>query len=100
GRWLRWSPRADLAALERAVADRDHDAAVALFGGALLSGLTSASEPEFTSWVETERLQVHDLWREALLDHAHRLVSEGRHRRAARVLADVPREEGVAADRA
>src|SRR5690606_39619611 len=98
GRWLRWSPRADLAALERAVADHDHDAAIALLGGALLSGLTSESEPEFTSWVETERLQVHDLWREALLDHAHRLVSEKSHRRAARALAHVRRRERLHED--
>lgn len=97
-RWLRWSPRTDLAELERAVADHDHDAAIALFGGALLAGLTSGSEPEFTSWVETERLRVHDRWRDTLLAHAQRLVSEGSHRRAARMLAFVLRQDGFDED--
>lgn len=88
-RRLRWRVESDVAAFKRALLDSAWDRAMVLYGGPLMEGLSGDNVPEFGRWLEFERAQLRDRWRELLLDQAARLTHHKQHRRAVKVLANL-----------
>jgi predicted ATPase/DNA-binding SARP family transcriptional activator len=64
---VRWSIDHDLRHFRQAIADGAFARAVELYGGELLSGFHPRDVPEFDAWLELERQELHDRWREAAL---------------------------------
>jgi predicted ATPase len=77
---IRWNAATDVAAFERALAERRMGDAVTLYTGAFLLGLDDRECPAFTAWLEFERNRLAERWRRAALewlpqlDEAHRLA--------------------------
>jgi predicted ATPase/DNA-binding SARP family transcriptional activator len=72
---VRWPIDTDLRHFRQAFADGAFDRAVELYGGELLSGFHPRDVPEFDAWLELERQELHDRWREAALGLAGNLAS-------------------------
>ncbi|CAN5864765.1 BTAD domain-containing putative transcriptional regulator [soil metagenome] len=83
---LRWDVPTDTRAFTGAVAKGTLEAAVGHYRGELLSGFRLSTAPEFESWLELERSELHALWVGATLLFTGELESQGRHDHAAELL--------------
>jgi DNA-binding SARP family transcriptional activator len=70
----------------QALAERRWAEAVQLYSGELLKGFALESAPEFTSWLELERAELHHAWGEATLNLADELEGTKRYAASAQVL--------------
>lgn len=68
-RRIRWLIPTDVQALREAIQAEDVAAAGAVYGGALLDGLTLVDAPEFRAWLDQQRDELHAGWRDLLLAH-------------------------------
>lgn len=64
---LRWRVRSDVRTFLEAASSANHELALLCYRGPFGWGLESYEGSEFTTWLETERRQLHDRWREVLL---------------------------------
>lgn len=96
---LRWRVPSDVAAFRQALAREDWPEAWALYGGDLLSGLELDEASEFMSWLEFERAQLRESYRQAAWRQAERALAASRPDEAARLyerlLAQDPLDEAV-----
>jgi DNA-binding SARP family transcriptional activator len=74
---LRWLVETDVKAFLNAVENHDWERAVQNYGGAFLQGF-NASDSEFDSWVETERLRLEGLYQEATENYLGTLEQQGK----------------------
>jgi predicted ATPase/DNA-binding SARP family transcriptional activator len=86
---LRFEVSTDVRAFRQAAAEGRFNDAAELYAGAFLRGFTLADCPEFERWLEEERRQLHEEWRDAILRFAAELEAVGRSLEAARVLERV-----------
>ena len=83
---LRLLVESDVLAFRRALAAGEWPAAVKAYEGELAQGLEIHDAVEFASWLEFERTQLREAFRQAALGQADVAVSEGRMDEAARIL--------------
>jgi predicted ATPase/DNA-binding SARP family transcriptional activator len=96
---LRFGVATDVQEFRLAAVEGRLNDAVELYAGAFLQGFTLPDCPEFEQWLEAERRQLHEEWRETVLRFAGELEAGGRILEAARVLERVvkadPFDEGA-----
>jgi predicted ATPase/DNA-binding SARP family transcriptional activator len=90
---LRWVIATDVGAFKRAVEERQWPKATKLYRGELLEGCTLAGAPEFESWLELEREELREAWREATLSRAGQLREARRYADAAELLEKLHRAD-------
>ena len=90
---LRWMVDTDLARFRAAVAHGAPHVAVNAYGGPLLDGFRLSTAPEFEGWLDLERSQLHEAWRDAVLELSEELESEDRHEEAVVHLARLHRAD-------
>jgi predicted ATPase/DNA-binding SARP family transcriptional activator/Tfp pilus assembly protein PilF len=90
---VRWHAETDVHSLQRAADQEEWAVAVALYAGELLQGLHLDDSPEFMAWLELERANLHNLWREAVLGRAAELERASQHLEAASLLKVLAADE-------
>lgn len=94
---VRWRGGSDVAKFRDALGDGDWQRAVAASRGDLLAGDIS-SGPEFLGWLEQQRAELRNAWRDAALRHADALIAERRADDAATLLTEALRRDPLAED--
>lgn len=84
---LRWCTNTDVRAFEEALSQQQWTKAVQCFDGILLEGFRADGIPEFESWLEFERLNLFNSYRNAAFAVANELVETRRYHQAAELLA-------------
>lgn len=83
---LRWAVDTDVAVFQEAVEKHDWQQGLALYQGALLSGIEGDEETEFATWLSLERENLQVDWREALSARAQELEATGQTSEALHLL--------------
>lgn len=83
---VRWPVPTDVAEFRRAASDGAWEESTQLYGGDLLEGVASPSSAALDEWLQNEREDVRDTWREATLQRSASLAQAGRWQEAARLL--------------
>jgi DNA-binding SARP family transcriptional activator len=83
---LRWNVETDVGH-NKALEQGDLDGALSLYSGPLLENLESDEAPEFNSWLEIEREQLHSHWRDTLLRRVQELQEQEKYSEAAKLLS-------------
>ncbi len=76
---LRWVTDTDLKVFQEALEAQDPSQTVRLYSGELLEGFRLDSAPEFDAWLETERQEVFNAWRETVFQLTSALESKGQY---------------------
>lgn len=96
---LRWVPPCDVVDFRNALRDEAWERAAAIYGGVLLDGFELDDAPEFSAWLELERRELEDGYRQAIARQADRYERAAQHERAldswAELLAHDPLNENA-----
>ena len=95
---IRWLVLTDVQQFRNAVREGAWAEATACYQGQLLDGVRFEGSANFEEWLHSEREALHSAWREAALNHAVQLESQGRFAEAAGLLREVLRQDGLAED--
>ncbi len=83
---LRWLTDTDLKAFRDALETEDASETVQLYSGELLEGFKLDSAPEFDAWLETERQEIFNAWRETVFQLSSALEEKGHYSNIANAL--------------
>lgn len=83
---LRWMVGSDVRAFREAAAAGDWESALRLYAGDLVAGLETDEASEIGQWLEYERSQLREAYRQVALGRAEAAVQEGRLAEADQVL--------------
>lgn len=91
---IRWPIHSDAVAFAKAVQNQTYEEALNLYQGRLLKGLDSYEDNGFSLWLETEREQLHGLFRRALFQRVGELQGAGKYAEASDHLERLLGEDG------
>ena len=83
---VRWPISCDVADFRQAAGDGDWARATELYAGELLAGTGPSTSPAFDAWLQTEREDLRESWRDALFGHASELADGARWAEGSRLL--------------
>ena len=83
---LRWQIKTDVQDFVAAVSEGRLNQAVQLYGGTLLETFSPPNVPEFESWLELERQELHRIWKNAVLTLANDFENKEQYSQATEVL--------------
>ena len=90
---LRWQVKTDVQDFTVATNEGRLNQAVQLYGGALLETFSPPNVPEFESWLELERQELHKMWKNAVLTLASDFEGKEQYSQAAEVLERLHKAE-------
>ncbi len=76
GELLRWVVTSDIQKWREALEKQDWGKAFDLYQGPFLEAFDAGKSVEFANWIEQEREELFDTWREAFFDHMLKLQNE------------------------
>ena len=86
---LRWQVETDVSLFLKTTREGRWYEALQLYRGPFLKGFTPSALPSYTSWLESERDALAQIWLNAKLNYAVDLESSGQHRDAARIAQEL-----------
>jgi predicted ATPase/DNA-binding SARP family transcriptional activator len=90
---LRWQIKTDLQDFIAAIGERRLNQAVQLYGGVLLETFSPPNIPEFETWLELERQELHRIWKNAVLTLASDFENKEQYSQAVEVLERLHKAE-------
>lgn len=92
---LRWQVKTDVQDFVAAINEGRLSQAVQLYGGVLLETFSPPNVPEFESWLELERQELHKTWENAVLTLASDFEGKEQYGQAAEVLERLHKAESL-----
>ncbi len=98
GDQLCFSPLTDIQKFYKTIENHNWDEATSLYTGQLLEGFYLRNAPRFENWLELERTNLHNSWREAALKYAKTLEDQKQTKTAQNLLKQVLEYDPLAED--